>query len=226
MIQLQEKGFDNLAFWKRGIDPDQFSPDQRQEEFRRMLGLSDEKILLYVGRISAEKELDVLMEAAEDLNRRRLKYKLVLVGDGPYRQELESREIPNVIFLGYKSGKELQCIYASSDIFVFPSSSETYGNVILEAMASGLSVVAPYAGGIKENLIDRYNGLAFAGGQKFGYGRKKSLFCLRMTRLAVVWAPMPENLLRIRPGNPYFTDLFKLYLSYVPLRDKVRKLTA
>lgn len=225
MIQLQEKGFDNLAFWKRGIDPDQFSPDQRQEEFRRMLGLSDEKILLYVGRISAEKELDVLMEAAEDLNRRRLKYKLVLVGDGPYRQELESREIPNVIFLGYKSGKELQCIYASSDIFVFPSSSETYGNVILEAMASGLSVVAPYAGGIKENLIDRYNGLAFAGGQSLDMAEKIT-FLLTDDSLSSSLGANARKSVENKTWESIFTDLFKLYLSYVPLRDKVRKLTA
>lgn len=225
MAQLQEQGFDKLAFWKRGIDLAGFSPDHRQEEFRNSLALPDEKILLYVGRISTEKELDVLMEAAQDLNHGKCKYKLVLVGDGPYRQELESREIPNVIFLGYKSGQELQRIYASSDIFVFPSSSETYGNVVLEAMASGLPVVAPYAGGIKENLIDNYNGLAFASGQSPDMAEKIRLLLrddLLTTSLGVNARKSVEN----KTWESVFNDLFNLYLSYIPLRDKTRKLTA
>lgn len=225
MTQLQEQGFDNLAFWKRGIDLERFSPEHRQEEFRKMLGLTDEKILLYVGRISAEKELDVLMEAAQSLNDGKLKYKLVLVGDGPYRQELEAREIPNVIFLGYKTGQELQHIYASSNIFVFPSSSETYGNVVLEAMASGLPVIAPYAGGVKENLIDHYNGLAFVTGESMDMAEKIRLL-LTDDQLSGKIGANARKSVENKTWESIFDDLFNLYLSYAPLRGKTQKLTA
>nr|WP_242841691.1 glycosyltransferase [Desulfitibacter alkalitolerans] len=121
-------------------------------------------MLLYVGRVAPEKELDVLFDAAVRLNQKRINFKLFIVGDGPYKKQLEERNLPNVTFLGYKFGAELQMLYASADIFVFPSTSETYGNVVLEAMASGLPVVAADAGGVKENLIQMYNGIAFTPG--------------------------------------------------------------
>ncbi len=162
--ELKKQGINNIEIWGRGIDTQKFSTNYYSAEYRKNLGVVDENILLYVGRIAAEKELDVLLAAVKILNRKKLNYKLLLVGDGPIRARLESLQLPNVIFTGYKSGEELQTIYASADLFLFPSSSETYGNVILEAMASGLPVIAPFAGGVKENLIHQYNGLAFQAG--------------------------------------------------------------
>lgn len=159
--KLKQKGIGNLKIWGRGIDTQKFSPKFYNEAVRKFYAPKNELVLLYVGRIAAEKELDVLLAAAELLNKKNLAFKLILVGDGPERREMEAKGIANVIFTGYKFNKELQEIYASSDIFVFPSSSETYGNVILEAMASGLPVVGAFAGGVKENLKNMYNGLAF-----------------------------------------------------------------
>ncbi|RYD06131.1 hypothetical protein N752_06270 [Desulforamulus aquiferis] len=94
------------------------------------------------------------------LNKKHRNSHLVIVGDGPLRQKLEQLAPPNVTFTGYLHGDELSRAYASSDIFVFPSTTETYGNVVLEAMSSGLPVVAAFSGGVRENLVNRINGLA------------------------------------------------------------------
>lgn len=162
--EMEKHGINNLELWGRGIDTIKYNPNKKNEKLREKYCSNNEALLLYVGRIAPEKELDVLMEAAKKLNRMNVKYKLVVVGDGPSKKEFESMTIDNVVFVGYKSGSELEAYYATADIFTFPSSSETYGNVILEAMASGLPVICPYSGGLKENIIDSYNGLIFETG--------------------------------------------------------------
>ncbi len=172
LAKLKGKGIGNLKIWDRGIEADQFTPDNYSQEIRSQYVKPDEKLLLYVGRIAAEKELDMLLKSAEILNEKGYTYKLLMVGEGPQLEELRAKNIPNVIFAGYKFGRELQEIYASSDIFVFPSSTETYGNVILEAMASGLPVVATLQGGVKENLINGVNGLAFNVGSEMDMAKK------------------------------------------------------
>ncbi|MDD3270339.1 MAG: glycosyltransferase family 1 protein [Syntrophomonadaceae bacterium] len=157
---LSQHGIPNLNIMGRGIDEEGFSPLLRSQELRRAWHIPDDCVLLlYVGRLAAEKELEVLMEAMPYLGER--PYRLMMVGDGPMRQELEQYHDERIILTGYRSGEELQRIYASADIFVFPSSTETYGNVILEAMASGIPVTGPRAGGVQENLIEEYNGLYF-----------------------------------------------------------------
>lgn len=160
--QLQGLGIRNLEICPNGVDKETFSPEFRNNHIRELLSI-DEKtpVLLYVGRIAPEKGLNVLMKAVKILNQSHTPFKLVLVGDGPARERLAGARIDNVVFLGYKSGRELQEIYASSDIFVFPSTTETFGNVVLEAMCSGLPVVAARAGGVKDNVIDMYNGITF-----------------------------------------------------------------
>jgi glycosyltransferase involved in cell wall biosynthesis len=166
--QLQQYGIDNLILCNNGIDCNTFSPDVRSATVREYYAPQGEVLLLYVGRIAPEKDLNILMHAAGLLNKAQVDYKLIIVGDGPSRKSLQEQGINNIIFTGYKSGRELQEFYASADIFVFPSPTETFGNVILEAMASGLPVVAAYAGGVKESLTDGYNGLTFAPGDANG----------------------------------------------------------
>jgi len=173
--QLKQKGMENVRVWGRGIDINKYSPEFYNKKVREDFAKMEELLLIYVGRIAPEKELDVLMDAAEILDRKNIPYKLLMVGDGPSRRMLEEKNLPNVKFSGYKSGNELQNLYSSSDIFVFTSRSETYGNVILEAMASGLPVVSVLEGGVKENLIDGYNGIACepGSGQSFADGIEK-----------------------------------------------------
>ncbi|MDQ2086748.1 glycosyltransferase family 1 protein [Herbivorax sp. ANBcel31] len=155
MNLLKEKGFSNLKIWDRGIDKGIYNPKFRNNNYRNKLGVNDKTVFLYVGRLSPEKDIDILISTIKRLNINYMdKIHFLIVGDGPFYKSLKKNEFPNVTLTGFKKGKELSTIYASSDIFLFPSSSETFGNVILEAMASGLPVIAcKNAGVIDKNLI-------------------------------------------------------------------------
>ena len=158
--ELKERNFRNLDIWGRGIDTDLFSPDHRSKKFIEENALSEKISILYVGRAAKEKNISLILESLKKLNKKyKNKIELIITGDGPELDYLKKSAPENVIFTGFKKGLELSKIYASADIFAFSSLTETYGNVIIEAMASGLPVVAVYAGGVKENLIDKYNGL-------------------------------------------------------------------
>lgn len=158
--ELKLKGIKNLKIWSRGINSEIYNPGFRNNQLRRKLDADNKLILLYVGRIAPEKNIGLLLNSYKELQRRYPgKTKLVITGDGPLLQKFKDKKIKDVIFTGYLQGEKLSEIYASADIFTFPSVTETYGNVILEAMASGLPVVAIPEGGVTENLIDKYNGL-------------------------------------------------------------------
>lgn len=156
---LEKKKIRNLDIWGRGIDTVLFNPQKRDFMYRDHVGAAGKTLLLYVGRIAPEKDLDILMESLRTLNAANREVHLVITGDGPQADVLKREAPPNVTFTGYLHGEDLAAVYASCDIFVFPSTTETYGNVVLEAMASGLPVVGAYSGGVKENLINRFNGL-------------------------------------------------------------------
>lgn len=126
--ELGERGFTNIRLWSRGVDMDRFNPDRRVD-----LGLEG-PVFLYVGRVAVEKNLPAFLDL--DLPGTR-----VVVGDGPALPELKAR-YPEAVFMGLKRGDELAAIYASADVFVFPSRTDTFGNVIVEALASGTPVAA------------------------------------------------------------------------------------
>ncbi|ADY56268.1 glycosyl transferase group 1 [Syntrophobotulus glycolicus DSM 8271] len=157
---LENKGIKNLRLWSRGIDMNTFSPKLRDSEIRKQFKMENKTTFLYVGRLAAEKDLDILIAGIERVNVSYAdKVQFILVGEGPYAKLLKERTDKNVLLTGYLEGQELARIYASCDAFVFPSSTETFGNVVLEAMASGLPVIAVNAGGVKDNVLDSYNGL-------------------------------------------------------------------
>lgn len=161
MEDLRKNGIKNLKIWDRGIDAKLYSPEYRDENLRKSYGLEDKITLLYVGRLAPEKNLSLLIKSMKMINQKHQdKVQLLITGDGPLLNDLKKEAPSNVIFTGYLRGVELSKIYASADIFTFPSVTETYGNVILEAMASGLPVLSFIEGGVKENLYDGYNGLA------------------------------------------------------------------
>src|SRR5699024_483413 len=126
--------------------------------------LSDQKInVLYVGRLSAEKSIMLLIDAVKALPvTLRFKIQVLIVGDGPIRHELEAKikkyNLP-IHLLGFLEGESLAKIYQGSDLFFFPSSTETFGNVILEALSSGLPVIGANAGGVKELVVSAHNGI-------------------------------------------------------------------
>jgi glycosyltransferase involved in cell wall biosynthesis len=156
---LAERGIPHLRYWGRGVDTTLFHPGKRDGLLRRRLGPGP--LLLYVGRLAPEKNLDVLFTAFEQVRGAYPEAKLVLAGDGPLGPSIRRRPPPGVVPLGMLKGEELSRVYASCDLFAFPSTTETYGNVVLEAMAAGLPVVASLSGGITENLRPGTNGLDF-----------------------------------------------------------------
>ncbi len=144
--ELHDHGMRNLEFLPHAVDTDLFNPAFRSIEWRRSLGIDKKIVLLFVGRLVWEKDLRTLAEAYEILAAQRSDLVFVLVGDGPIRDEL-GELMPEATFLGYRSGRDLSTAYASSDIFVFPSSTETFGNATIEAMASGTPPVCSGEGG-------------------------------------------------------------------------------
>jgi len=157
--ELFRKGYRNLELWSRGIDTVCFNPGYRTGELRNKAGRG-RFIFLYVGRLSAEKNLDMLLYAAREIERRFPGQAVfVFTGEGPYAGIIQNSPLPNVLMTGFKRGKELSQIYASADCFAFPSGTETFGNVVLEAMASGLPVAGVASGGVTDFLSHNHNSL-------------------------------------------------------------------
>jgi len=140
--ELASAGFRGLRVVPRGVDTRLFDPGRRSEALRGAWGAAPgDPVLLHVGRLAPEKNIDALVEAYVEARRRAPRARLVLVGDGPSRGELRAR-CPDAIFAGVRRGEDLATHYASGDAFLFPSLTETFGNVTLEALASGLALVA------------------------------------------------------------------------------------
>ncbi len=159
--ELASRGIQHTALWQRGVDTDLFRPELASAAMRQRLhGGHDDTghLLLYIGRLSAEKQIDRIRPVLEAMPQTRL----ALVGDGPHRQQLERHfEGTATTFVGYLAGEELASAYASGDAFLFPSSTETLGLVLLEAMAAGCPVVGANRGGIPDIVSDGVNGCLY-----------------------------------------------------------------
>lgn len=151
---LSAAGYRGLRVVGRGVNPEVFNPARRSRELRAQWGADDETpVALCVSRFAREKNLPLVIEAFEAMRRERPEVKLVLVGDGPLSGELRKRNVGYVI-AGRLVNGELSAHYASGDIFLFPSTTETFGNVTLEAMASGLAIVAYRYAAARQHLED------------------------------------------------------------------------
>ena len=151
LLRLRFRGVQNLAVWSRGIDSARFSPRFASRALRRELGGDNALLYLYVGRISAEKGIDIYAQSIRAFNARRPgQARFVFTGDGPYLQTLKAMNMENTVFTGALHGRALSEVYASCDVFVFPSDNETFGNVMLEAMASGTPGICVDAGGLRD----------------------------------------------------------------------------
>jgi glycosyltransferase involved in cell wall biosynthesis len=154
---------DRIATWVRGVDCDAFSPDHRSQQLRAAWGVHDRRpALLYVGRVSREKGLGLLPDLQARLHALGVNHRFVIAGDGPMLPELRS-QLVGATFTGALSRSEVARAFASADVFVFPSRTDTAGNVVLEAQASGLPVLVSDAGGPKENMVPDQTGVVVAG---------------------------------------------------------------
>ena len=154
VLRGQRMGYD-VSIWSRGVDRKIFNPDRRDLEWRRSQGIADDEIAIgFLGRLVMEKGLDVFSDTIDELTRRRIPHKVIVVGEGPARAWFEAR-LPDAAFVGFQRGKNLARAVASMDMLFNPSVTETFGNVTLEAMACRLPVVAASATG-SQSLVDNF----------------------------------------------------------------------
>ena len=165
------------AVWSRGVDKARFNPARRSAEWRWSLGIGDtEAVIGFVGRLVLEKGLDTVAAAVGELKTRGIRHRLLVVGDGPARERFEA-QVPDAIFTGFLDGTNLARAYASADLLLNPSTTETFGNINLEAMASGIPVVAARASGNECLVGNGITGALIAPGDVTGYADALARYC-------------------------------------------------
>jgi phosphatidylinositol alpha 1,6-mannosyltransferase len=168
--ELHKGRLQNLVYLPHGVDTLQFNPTYASPTWKERIGAGSTFVLLYAGRLVWEKDLHFLPLISEALRRKYDRVKFVLAGDGPARHELQKR-MPDAKFLGHLTSAQLAEAYASSDAFIFPSRTETFGNVTLEAMACGTVPICAAAGGAKDLIINGINGFSPEPGDVDGFVR-------------------------------------------------------
>ena len=160
----------HISIWARGVDREQFNPERRDMEWRRSLGIADDEMIVgFLGRVVMEKGLDVFAETIDVLEARGVAHRVVVIGDGPARAWFEGRLSDSAVFVGHQEGPDLARALASTDVFLNPSITETFGNVTLEAMACSLPVVAAVATGATSLVRDGVTGLLVEPGDAEAY---------------------------------------------------------
>lgn len=156
------RGNDNLRIWARGVDTTLFNPEKRDMNWRRNHGFADDDVIFtFISRLVWEKNLKIYANVIRKLEKSNKRARSLVVGDGPAREEIVEL-LPDTVFTGYLTGNELATAYASSDVFFFPSDTETFGNVTLEGMASGLPCLVADASGSKSLIDHGENGFIVA----------------------------------------------------------------
>lgn len=210
---LRAMGVTNVEVWGRGVDVAQFSPDRRDDGWRHQLGIRDGFVFLHVGRVAAEKNVQLIVDAfaAFRASHPDADAWLVVAGAGPSLPALREGAPPRVMFLGNLDRHAvLPSLYASANAFVFASETETLGLVVLEAMASGLPVIATPAGGVADNLRDGENGLAFPPRDAHAMAR-----CMARVALdAPLRARLGASALRWARSRSWNAELDRLDASY------------
>ncbi|MGH9676744.1 MAG: glycosyltransferase family 4 protein, partial [Candidatus Acidiferrum sp.] len=216
--RLQEIGIKRIEIWSRGVDAGLFHPRHRSLALRRQLGLTDKDVLLLcVGRLAAEKNITALIEVYTNLRHNwpadgPAAPRLALVGDGPLAAGLQARRLPGVFLAGEKHSVELAEWFASADIFTFPSKSETFGNVILEAQASGLPVVGFRCPSVNERVDHEEDGLLAA--NSFNMAAAIRILAMEPARRAYYGHAAREKAERCT-WNAIFDRLERLYLGSI-----------
>ncbi len=170
-ILREQKMHDDISIWSRGIDREIFDPSKRSDAWRASLGIKEGDIVIgFLGRLVMEKGLDIFAKTIEKLRSGPHKFKILVIGKGPAKNWF-AQKIPEAIFVGFQSGSDLGRAVASMDILFNPSITETFGNVTLEAMASGVPIVAARAAGSVSLVVDNHNGMLITPGkaQKFAH---------------------------------------------------------
>ncbi|MFT8323372.1 MAG: glycosyltransferase family 1 protein [Bacillus sp. (in: firmicutes)] len=157
--QLEKRQFQHLSIWSRGVDCDLFHPVEHPNDIRRKYSITAKHLICFAGRLAPEKDIDTLQSIIGMVNDKYgTSIQWLIAGDGPLAKDMKSSAAKNVQFTGYLTPDQLAEVYAASDLMVFPSSTETFGNVVLESMACGTPVIGANAGGVKNIITDNLNG--------------------------------------------------------------------
>ena len=199
MVQaLQERGYRDVSLMSRGVATEQFSPHARSRELRTAWGVGEDGlVVLYVGRLAREKSVHSVITAFLAIKAVVRTAKLVLVGDGPLRETLHEA-CPQAIFCGVKKGAVLAQHYASGDLFLFPSVTETFGNVVPEAMASGLAVVSYNCAAAADLISDGQSGVLVDVGDEAQFIRAAVALARQPNRLAALRRRAAPSVARMR----------------------------
>jgi glycosyltransferase involved in cell wall biosynthesis len=222
---LAKEGYQNLQVVARGVETTLFHPGKRSEKLRLQWGLlsDDDLAVIYVGRISAEKNLPLVLRTFKAMQAINPKLKLVMVGDGPVRAQLQ-RENPDYIFAGMRTGEDLAAHYASGDIFLFPSMTETYGNVTVEAMASGLAVVAYRYAAAAEHIVHEQNGLHAEYGNEEEFIVQACKLAIDAERVDKMRRQAHQTMLKLDWQN--IVDEFEQALAHLAVKPEVSHVTS
>ena len=222
---LARDGYQNLQVVARGVDTTLFHPNKRSEKLRLQWGVvaDDELAVIYVGRISAEKNMPLVLRTFKAMQAVNPKLKLILVGDGPVRAELQLQN-PEYIFAGMRTGEDLAAHYASGDIFLFPSMTETYGNVTVEAMASGLAVVAYRYAAAAEHIAHEENGLHAGFGNEEEFMQLACGLANDAARVDRMRRQAHQTMLKLDWQN--IVDEFEQALAQLAVKPEVRHVTS
>ncbi len=176
VLRQQRMNYD-VGIWSRGVDKDVFNPSKRDLAWRQSFGIADdEPVIGFLGRLVMEKGLDVFSDAIDELKRRRIKHRVLIIGEGPAKQWFQER-VDDAIFAGFQQGHDLGRAVASMDMLFNPSVTETFGNVTLEAMACGLPVVAAKATGSQSLVRDKESGRLVTPGAIRDFADVLQLYC-------------------------------------------------
>lgn len=176
VLRQQRMNYD-IDIWSRGVDREIFDPSRRDMVWRQQHGIADDvPVIGFLGRLVMEKGLDVFSDTIDQLRRRNVRHKVLVVGEGPARGWFESR-LPDAAFVGFQGGSDLARAVASMDMLFNPSVTETFGNVTLEAMACGLPVVAAKATGSQSLVEDNRSGRLITPGAIAQYAEALRLYC-------------------------------------------------
>jgi glycosyltransferase involved in cell wall biosynthesis len=214
---LRMRGFSNIKVMQRGVDTVLFNPSRRNDELRKQWQAEDDTIVcLYVGRIAPEKNIQQAIDTVQALSMH-YKIRFVIVGDGPLREKLQNRH-PQFSFCGTQRGKELAAHYASADVLLFPSRTETFGNVVTEAMASGLTVIAYDEAAAHEHISDWHNGVLAMGSNRQSFTSVAMRLCKQPASIKTIGNNAAEYCQAL--GWPFIVQQFESLLTDASRRSQ------